>query len=164
MRLRSHTLSPQHFAKVISYPTRQTPGSQWAEHSSYLVQGGKKGGGRIKYSSFLRATGWVSSFVLQKKKKRINEGKVRERKKARILCFRSHQNAGFLSHPIPFTQRLQCRGEMQRWENHLEFVKRCSRVKALKQQLSPRLSTRCSPPPLAHPFPPALIMHVDFKI
>lgn len=46
MRLRSHTLSPQHFAKVISYPARQTHGSQWAEHSGSLV--GKKKKKRVE--------------------------------------------------------------------------------------------------------------------
>lgn len=51
MRLRSHTLSPQHFAKVISYPTCQMHGSQRVKCSSSLV-GGKKSRARIRSSSF----------------------------------------------------------------------------------------------------------------
>lgn len=87
MRLRSHTLSPQHFAKVIGYPTRQTPGSQWAEHSSSLVQGKKKVEAELSIAPF---TCNRKGFIFVEKKKRINEGKVREREEVRILCFRSH--------------------------------------------------------------------------
>lgn len=42
MRLWSHTLSSQHFAKVISYPTRQTHGSQRGYRWGSLVLALKK--------------------------------------------------------------------------------------------------------------------------
>lgn len=155
MRLRSHTLSPQHFAKVISYPTRQTHGSQRVKCSSSLV-GGKKKQSQNQEQLLSRATGWISSLFSREGRTRGKGERVRVRVPG-LIRMRFSCRILFRSHHV-YTPRRKVA-----MENHLEFVKPCSRVKAVEQQLSARLSTRCSLPlPLL--FPPLLIMHVDFKI
>lgn len=152
MRLRSYTLFLQHFTKVISYPTRQTHGSLRTKHSSFL-DGRKK---KKKEEPELGTAPFACHrmdfiFVLQG---RTNVGETESESEFCVpRLIRMRVSCGILFH----SRHIYTLRRKAAMENHLEFVKRCSQAKAVKQQLSPRLSTHHSPLSSTPPLFPTLI-------